>query len=146
MFMSSYDPFRAFDRPSSWSTPSVMPMDAVRRDDAVEIHLDVPGVGRDDLDISVESNVLTVVAQRRSVDPEDGAIVAQERRSGTLKRQIALADSLDGSQVSAELADGVLTLTVPVAEASKARKVEVTVGSSTPAIEASVTDDHTVDA
>ncbi len=136
MFLSTFDPFRSIDRATTWSAAPGMPMDAVRHDDEVEIRLDVPGVPRDGVDITVERNVVTIVAERPALATDGASVLAHERRSGAVRRQLSLADSLDGSNLSAELADGVLVIRIPVSERAKAQKVEVTVGSSAPALEA----------
>jgi HSP20 family protein len=146
MFLSTFDPFRSIDRSTSWLPAPSMPMDAVRREHEVEIRLDVPGVSPDGLEVTVENNVLSVVAERPAQLADGDSVLARERRHGVLRRQVSLADSLDGSAVTADLADGVLTLTIPVAERSKPRKVAVAVGSGTPALDAASSDPETADA
>jgi HSP20 family protein len=64
-------------------------------------------------------------------------VVITERPQGTFSRQLMLGDSLDTERITARYDHGVLTITIPVAEQSKARKVEVTHGGESEAIEAS---------
>jgi HSP20 family protein len=127
-----FDPFRDVDRlmdDAFGRQPSVMPMDAIRRGDHVEIRLDLPGVDPDQIDLTVERNVLTVRAAR-TPDRRDGdEVIAGERRHGTFSRQLFLGDTLDASGLEAGYDHGVLTLTLPVAAAAKPRKVQVSVGS-----------------
>ena len=122
-----FDPFRELDRMSDQFTRSApsMPMDAVRRGDSVVAWLDLPGVNADSIDLEVERNVLTVRAERRYQAAENEQILARERTHGTFTRQLLLGDSLDADAVQASYADGVLELTVPVAEKAKPRKVSV---------------------
>ncbi|MCC5950918.1 MAG: Hsp20/alpha crystallin family protein [Acidimicrobiia bacterium] len=123
-----FDPFREFDRVAAEvanpRTPAV-PMDAVRRGDRVEIRFDLPGVDSESIDLEVERNVLTLRAERSWQRSEDEEILASERRHGTFTRQLFLGDTLDAGGVEADYADGVLTVTVPMAETAKARKVAV---------------------
>jgi HSP20 family protein len=109
------------------------PMDAYRRGADVWVHLDVPGVTSDSIDISVERNVLTVTAQRGWKREEGDQIYLADRRQGQFRRQVHLGDGLDAEGIEADYADGVLTLRIPVAERAKARKISV---NTSAAIEA----------
>ena len=93
------------------------------------------------IDVEVEANVLTVAAERRWARAEGDQVLAAERRHGALRRQLVLGDTLDGSRLTAAYADGVLTLTIPMAETAKPRKVAVASGAPASAIEASVVDE-----
>ncbi|NXY94031.1 Hsp20/alpha crystallin family protein [Streptomyces sp. BR123] len=127
------DPFREFDRltqqllgSGTWSKPSAMPMDAYRDGDAYVIAFDIPGVGRDAIDIDVERNMLTVKAERRPAPRSDQAQVElSERPLGVFSRQIALADTLDTEHIDADYEAGVLTLRIPIAERAKPRKIAI---------------------
>jgi HSP20 family protein len=128
------DPFREFDRlaqqllgSGTTSRPAVMPMDAWREGDVFRLEFDLPGIAPDTLDIDVERNVLTIRAERpaRNADWEP---LAAERPTGLFSRQLVLGDNLDLERLEAHYEDGVLRLTVPVAERAKPRKIEVTRG------------------
>ncbi|MGA9278080.1 MAG: Hsp20/alpha crystallin family protein, partial [Ilumatobacter sp.] len=136
-------PFREFDAlfdqfagRSSNPTTSAMPMDAYRRDSDVWVHLDLPGVAADSLDVSVERNVLTVTGERSWQRREGDQMYLAERRSGTFRRQVTLGDGLDADGIEADYSDGVLTLRIPVAEQAQPRRISVGSGStsSAPAI------------
>uniref|UniRef100_UPI0039F0DA04 Hsp20/alpha crystallin family protein n=1 Tax=Sinomonas sp. G460-2 TaxID=3393464 RepID=UPI0039F0DA04 len=101
-------------------------MEAWRQDGEFVVEFDLPGVDPDTIDVDVERNVLTVRAQRRSHRPDEAEAVAAERPEGTFGRELILGDALDTSKVSADYADGVLTLRIPVAEQAKPRKISVT--------------------
>jgi HSP20 family protein len=138
-----WDPFRELDRLSdqAWaglrSRQAVMPMDAYRHEDRFVVHFDLPGVDPTSIDLTVEKNVLTVSAERSWRKNEGDEIVVNERPQGTFSRQLFLGDSLDPDGVAATYEHGVLTLTIPVAEKAKPRKVEVTSsGSGQTAIDA----------
>ena len=102
-----------------------MPMDAVRRGETVHVFLDLPGVDPASIDLEVERNVLTVKAERRWAREEGDQVLASERRQGSFLRRLLLGDTLDGERVEADYRDGVLAISIPVAEAAKPRKVAV---------------------
>lgn len=142
------DPFRDFDtlfNRLSGRQPNgagVMPMDAFRRGSDVWVHIDLPGVKADSLDITVERNVLTISAERDWQRQEGDQPYFAERYRGAFRRQIQLGDGLDLNALEADLHDGVLTLRVPVAEQAKPRKVQVGQAShqAPDAIEATTAD------
>ena len=130
MYMRT-DPFRDFDRlaqqvlgSGTQTRPSVMLMDAWRQGDRFVIEFDLPGVQPESLDIDVERNVLTVRAERARGNG-DWELLASERPSGVFSRQLVLGDNLDLERLEATYDQGVLRLTVPVAERAKPRKIEV---------------------
>jgi HSP20 family protein len=132
------DPFRELDRLAQQllgqnDTRLAMPMDAWKEGHRFTVELDLPGVREDDIDLEVERNVLTVKAERRTagngtVETGDREIIHAERPAGTFMRQIFLSDALDTEHVEASYRDGVLTLTIPMAEEAKPRKVLVASG------------------
>jgi HSP20 family protein len=124
------DPFRELDRLTdaffgTSGRPAVMPMDAYRAGDHFLVHLDVPGVDADSIDLTVEKNVLTVRAERRPTVAEDAERVVSERSHGVFSRQLFLGESLDVDHLTAEYDAGVLTIRLPVAEQAKPRKIQV---------------------
>jgi HSP20 family protein len=129
------DPFREFDTlfdrlagNAGRSGNRAMPMDAYRRGEDVWVHLDLPGVDADSLDISVERNVLTVTAQRQWRREEGDQLYLTERPTGTFRRQLHLGEGLDTERIEADYHDGVLTLRVPVAERAKPRRISIQAG------------------
>ena len=128
------DPFRELDRLTqqffgngTTTRPAVMPMDAYRQGDAFVVHFDLPGVDPDSIDLDVERNVLTVKAERGGL-AEGVEMQVAERPRGVFSRQLFLGDTLDADRIEASYDAGVLTLTIPVAEQAKPRKVEITTG------------------
>lgn len=134
-----FDPLADFDRITEQlrrATP-MLSFDATRDDEQVVIYFDVPGVDSEDIDLTVEQNELTVSVERRWSD-DDANVIASERPQGTFTRQLMLGDSLDLDGLNADLEHGVLTVTIPVSEKSRQRKITVGKGSdSAEAIEAS---------
>jgi HSP20 family protein len=128
------DPFRDLDRlaEAMWGSqgrPAVMPMTAYRDAGAFVVHLDLPGVNPDDIEATVERNVLTVRAQRSSPIPEDGERLIDERTYGEISRQLVLGETLAVDDLTAAYDAGVLTLRIPIAERAAPRKVEVKAGT-----------------
>ena len=128
------DPFRDLDRLTEAvfgtnGRPAVMPMDAYRADDTFLVHLDLPGVDVDSIDLTVERNVLTVHAERKPSVADNAERVVAERTYGVFSRQLFLGDTLDTDRLSAEYDAGVLTIKIPVAEQAKPRKVEISANS-----------------
>ena len=129
--MIQTDPFRdldtLFSRLSNRQQPNggVMPMDAFRRGSDVWVHIDLPGVKAESLDITIERSVLTISAERNWQRQEADQSYFGERYRGAFRRQIQLGDGLDLQNLEADLHDGVLTIRIPVAEQAKPRKVEV---------------------
>jgi HSP20 family protein len=135
-----YDPFRDFDRLAQQLTGGgrqpAMPMDAYRHGDRFLVHFDVPGVDPGSIELTVEKNVLTVTAERSWQRGEDDEVLVAERPQGQFSRQLFLGEGLDPDGIEANYDQGVLTLTVPVAEQAKPRKVEVTSAGGSKAIKA----------
>jgi HSP20 family protein len=130
MSVMRFDPFRDFDRLASEllgsaRTPRMMPMDGYRDGDRYVLHFDLPGVDPERLDVTAENNTLTVRAERAETAPKGVEYVISERPTGVFSRQMVLGDGLDLNQVSADYHDGVLTVTVPVAEQAKPRRIEI---------------------
>jgi HSP20 family protein len=122
----------------SWMRPATMPMDAYRHDNHLVIAFDVPGVDREDIEVTVENNTLKVVSRRprhNAPDAEadgpgaDGIVwLTSERPHGTSTCQLHLGDGVDLDALEATCDHGVLTITVPLIESAQ-RRVEVTTGS-----------------
>ena len=130
------DQFRELDQLAqqvlgTMARPTVMPMDAWREGDRFVVEFDLPGVDPSSVDLDVERNVLTVRAERPRLQ-DDHESIAAERPRGVFSRQLFLGDTLDLERIEASYSDGVLRLTVPVAEAAKPRKIEINTGHRTP--------------
>jgi HSP20 family protein len=140
-----FDPFRDFDRvteqllgvPSGTArAPRFMPMDLYRSGDHYVLHADLPGIDPGSVDVDVENNTLTIKAER-SERTEDGVQwISSERFAGRYLRQIALGDGIDTERISATYANGVLTVTLPVAERARPRKVSIAVDDTKQQISA----------
>ena len=116
---------RAFSNGASRAFTSAMPMDTVRRDGELVLSFDVPGVDPEKIDVTVDRGVLTVSATREETRTEGESPVVRERLFGSFTRRVRLSDNLDADAIEASHGDGVLELHIPVREAAKPRKIEV---------------------
>ena len=137
MTLMRFDPFRELDRLADQAlagsrTMRTMPMEAVRRDDQFIVAIDLPGVAQDDVDVTVERNVIDVSARRQPVRKESDQVIIDERPQGEFRRQLFLGDNLDPNKMSAQYDRGVLTLTIPVSEDSKPRKIAIGASKDKP--------------
>ena len=94
--------------------------------DTLVAELEVPGLKRDHVDISVGGGELSIQIQRPDFRQEEVTYHRRERPLGTFTRVLRLPADVDADGVNAELRDGVLTISLPKAESAKPRKIEVT--------------------
>jgi len=114
-----------------------MPMDLYRSGDHYVVHADLPGVDPGSVDVSVDSGTVTIKAQRTSRTEETVDWIASERFAGTYMRQLSLGDGVDADHISATYHNGVLTVSIPVAEKAKPRRIQVSAPADQTVIEAS---------
>jgi len=131
----TFDPIREMDRLLSdvTMTPATVavPMDLYREGDDYTVAVDLPGVDPASIDIDVDDRTLTIRAERAAKVAKEAQWLSRERAMGTFARQLTLGHGLATDRITAEYTDGVLTLTLPVAETAKPRKGEVRHGSTT---------------
>ncbi len=135
---TAFDPFRDMDRVLNAlraPVPAGMPMDIYRTAENFVARIDLPGVDPQTIDIDVEERTLTVRAERRAQGEEGIQWLAHERPSGTFARQLTLGYGVAADRIEADYADGVLTLSIPVAEEAKPRKIQVSHSSDSRVIE-----------
>jgi len=117
-----------------WAMPtlsSVFPLDVYREDGSLVIKAEVPGVTSDELDISVKDNVLTISGETRAEEEvEEENYVRRERQYGSFSRSLALPVEAEGDKAEAAFEDGVLTVTIPLAEEPQPQAVKIEVKSS----------------
>lgn len=137
MGFRQFEPLRAMrdlDRKASQlfsnaRLPHWVPVDAWREGQAYQVELDLPGVDPASIDVQVEPSTVTVTAERRTTLAVEGGperqVLAAERPHGPYSRRFSLGEGLDLEAVEARYADGVLHLTIPLAPASRPRRVKV---------------------
>ena len=102
-------------------TPSASLMET---GDGYVLEIELPGVNKEGLEISVENNELTVLG-RRSLPQIEGTLIHHESRPENFRRTLELDPSIDANKISAKMEQGLATLTLPKAEHVKPRKIAV---------------------
>lgn len=129
-----FDPFSEFERLTrdigGATRGGWMPADAYREGDRYFLHIDLPGIDPDSIDLTVEKNTISVTAERKWDHSPDTHILINERPQGTFTRRFLLGEGLDTDRIEAGYDHGVLTLVVPVAETARPRKIEVGSGQA----------------
>jgi HSP20 family protein len=130
MSLLRFDPFAGSERLTQQmmrerQEPRPIPMSAVRRGDQVVAYFDLPGVSPEDVDITVERNIVTIRAERRPAHQEGDEVIVDERPYGIFTRQVFLGDSLDLDAMTADYSGGELRLTIPVSAKAKPRRIEL---------------------
>lgn len=148
--MLRFDPFSDLDaltrglltnqQTGSNRTPRFMPMDLCKIDDHYVLTADLPGVDPGSVDIDVDNGTLTISAHRTARSEESAQWLANERFFGKYRRQLSLGDGIDTAAISATYENGVLTVTIPVAERAKPRRIQVSHSGAQTSIEPTTVD------
>ncbi|MBL3687623.1 Hsp20/alpha crystallin family protein [Leucobacter zeae] len=133
--MASYSPIREMERfadalldgPSRG--PRRMPMDLYRDGDNYLLTADMPGMDPGSVDIDVDGQLLTIRAERTLPTAENVKWITRERTPGSFLRQLSLGQGIDTERITANYDNGVLSVTIPVSERAKPRKVQVATGA-----------------
>lgn len=128
--MATYDPFRDLDRLASnlfdaRRGPRRMPMDLYRDGDHYVLSADLPGIDPGSVDIDVDGQLLTIRAERTLPSGDGVKWITRERETASFLRQLNLGQGIDTERISATYDNGVLSVTIPVSEKAKPRKIEV---------------------
>ncbi len=109
----------------SQSEQFITPPASVREiGDGYTLEIEMPGVRKDGLEISVESNELTIIG-RRSLPAVEGTLIHRESRPENFRRAFEIDPSIDANKISAKIDQGLVTLVLPKAEHVKPRKITV---------------------
>jgi HSP20 family protein len=127
VLLTTFDPFaQDFDRLVQRTFRSAaLPMDVIRRDNNVELRIDLPGADPESIEVTAERGVLTVSAKRTQEYGEGERLVSRERVTGTFTRKVRLAETIDTDAIEASYDRGVLSVVLPVQETAKPRKIEI---------------------
>ena len=102
------------------------PVDIFEQGDNLVIRAEVPGMEKDDVDISIENNTLVLRGERkREANFEGKDAYRLERSFGVFTRSFALPKTVDSARITASYKNGVLELTLPKAEEAKQRRIEI---------------------
>jgi len=92
--------------------------------DGYAVEAEMPGVNKEDLDITLEGNEIIILGRRR-VEPISGEVLFRERSAADYRRVFELDPAIDTGKISAKMEQGMLTLTLPKSEQVKPRKITV---------------------
>jgi len=137
--ITRYDPFNELDdmfkglfvRPMRFDldlAPQMrMKIDVTKADDTYTVKADIPGVKKDDIQVSVDGNEVTISGEiKRETEEKKGEeVLRSERYYGKISRSFTLPHDVDETKVVAKYADGVLKLTLPMKGKSASRKIAV---------------------
>ncbi len=116
-----------FRRPST-ARPHVaaLPVDVLEQDGKLIVKASLPGFDKDDIDVRLDDGVLSIKAEHSEERAHtDERVYRRERRFGAVARRLALPSIVEGTDVEAELKDGVLTVSIPVPEANVPKQIEI---------------------
>ena len=120
-FFEDWPLARAFRGGRWW--PAVDMVDEV---DKLLIKAELPGLDKDDIDITVEGNTLIISGQKKEQAEEKGRdYYCAERRYGSFRRELPLPSGVDTDKIEASYRDGVLNLTLPKTERAKGKRIEI---------------------
>ncbi len=130
----NFDPFRELDRVAgalfdNRQGPRIMPMDLYRDGDHYVLSADMPGIDPGSVDIDVDGQLLTIRAERTLANAQGVKWLSRERQAGSFLRQLNLGQGIDTERISAHYDNGVLSVTIPVSEKAKPRKIEISSSS-----------------
>ena len=137
--IARFDPFNDFDdlfkglfvRPMRLDVnglPQVqMKVDVTRADDTYTVKAEMPGVGKDDIQVSIDGNQVSISGEvkKEKEEKKGEEVIRSERYFGKVSRSFTLPQEVDEARVTAKYADGVLNLALPVKPKSKGRKVQI---------------------
>jgi len=118
--------FKGWDFPATAEGGIWPAMDVTEKDNEIVLNAELPGCKPDDIDISVNGNILTISGEKKeeTEDKEKGYYYA-ERSYGQFRRDVTLPSEVDPNKVDAIYKDGVLKVTLPKAEQAQTKKIKV---------------------
>jgi len=103
-------------------------MDIVEQENEIIVSAELPGMKKEDVKITFEKNVLTISGERKPVElSEKAKVLLKETQSESFDRSVRLGYEIDSTKISAEMSNGILTITLPKAEEAKPKQIEVKV-------------------
>jgi HSP20 family protein len=106
-----------------------IPLDVVQQGDNIIVKASVPGVNPEDIDVSIENDVLIIRGQTKEErEHQEGNYLMRERRSGSFYRALRLPDTLDSDRAQPHYEHGVLSITFPRMESKRAKRLRITSG------------------
>ena len=108
-------------------------LDLYQNNDNVVAVVELPGMRKEDIEISLQDGTLTISGERKEERTEENGATRTERSTGKFRRTITLPTRVDVNNVSASYKDGILTVTLPKAEEAKPKQIQINAtASATP--------------
>jgi HSP20 family protein len=112
-------------RDTTSGTGAFPPINVFQQGDDIVAILEVPGVGKQDLDIQVKGNALRISGKKAIAYPEGASLHRRERLGGSFDRTLTVPMQINADGIKAEYRDGVLALFIPRAESDKPRSIKI---------------------
>jgi HSP20 family protein len=124
-----FDNFFRGERDESFASPSWVPaVDIAEHDDEYIVKVELPGVNKDDVKITLESNILTIRGEKKQEkETKKENLHRVERQYGAFQRSFTLPSTVKNDKIDASFRDGILHISMPKAEESKPKQIEVKV-------------------
>ena len=127
LWRGAYAVHSASREPESWA----IPLDVVQEGDNILVQASMPGVNPEDIDVTVEENVLTILGKTQTEqERQEGDYLIKERRTGSFRRSLRLPDTADTEKADSHYEQGVLTVSFPRLESKKVKQLPLTVGEA----------------
>lgn len=131
-FDSFFEDFlsRRWPRLSDWNFPSSLEkgfpkVDIIDHDSEVEVHAALPGVNKEDLEVTINDQTITIRATTKEEKKEEGKYFRREITRGEFQRTLSLPDNVDNEKANASFKDGILKVIIPKTEKSKRKSIEI---------------------
>lgn len=131
-FDNFFDDFlsRRWPRLLDWNFPSSVErglpkVDVIEHDNDIEVQAALPGVKKEDLDVSISNQSMTIRVSTKEEKKEEGKYFRREITRGEFQRTFSLPTDIDSENVKAEFKDGILNVTIPKTETSKSKTIEI---------------------
>jgi HSP20 family protein len=109
--------------PSRCTVPA---LDIVEKENEIVVNAELPGTKKDDIKITFENNILTLSSEQKPAEvSEKSTVLLKEIRSSGFNRSVKFGFEVDAAKISAEMSNGVLTITLPKTEAVKAKEISI---------------------
>ncbi|WP_342225286.1 Hsp20/alpha crystallin family protein [Rickettsia endosymbiont of Urophora cardui] len=122
-----FNEIASFSYPASENNRMLSPRTNIMENDSeYNLEMELPGVTQDNIDLKIDSNILTIEGQKeQSTEKKDYNYHMQERYYGSFYRSISLPSNIDEEHIEAQFKDGILSIKIPKKEQSKAKKIKV---------------------
>ncbi len=132
-FDNFFDDFlsRRWLRPLDWNIPSIgrekgfPKVDIIDHDNEIEVQAALPGVKKEDLDVTINNQTITIRTTTKEEKKEEGKYFRREITKGEYQRTLSLPDYVDRDNAKASFKDGILKVTIPKTEKGKRKSIEI---------------------